>query len=150
GVALRGEVLAGHVAGVAAKVNWIFRIGVAIDDALAGVDRGSALGIDDGDLPRVATGILVGDSLDDLGGRQPLFEQRDGLGSVLAIRGGLRGHGADAGLCVRNRGARPKRARLDPDAELVGRGIEGDNRKGAEPRIGSVTGRRYARRLLSV
>ena len=42
-VALRGEVVAGDVAGVSAEVHEILGIGVAIDDALAGVDGGAAL-----------------------------------------------------------------------------------------------------------
>ena len=92
--------------------------------------------IDHGHLARVAPGIFVGDALDDLGRRQALLEQRDRLGTVLTVRRRLRGHGADARFRVRDGGAGPERARLDPDAELVGRGIEGDDGEGAEPRIG--------------
>ena len=71
--------------GVAAKVHGILWIGVAIDHALAGVDRRPALGVDDRHLTRVAAGIVVGDLLDDLGGTQALLEQRHGFGSVRAV-----------------------------------------------------------------
>ena len=81
-VALHGEILAGDVAGIAAEVNGIVRVGVAVDHALAGVDRRSALGVDDRHLPRVAAGIFVGDVLHDLGRAQPLLQQRDGLRTV--------------------------------------------------------------------
>ena len=144
-VALRGEVFAGDVAGVTAKMNEILRIGIAIDDALAGVDGRAAFGVDHGDLARVAAGILVGDAFDHFGRRQPLLEQRDRLGTVLPIRRRLRGDGADTRLGVRNRGARPKRARLDTDTKFVGRRIERDDREGAEPGIRNVRLRPYAR-----
>ena len=70
-VALRREVAAGDVAGVAAEVHRSFGIGVAIDDALAGVDGRSALRVDHRDLPRVAAGIFVGDRLTTSAGSAP-------------------------------------------------------------------------------
>ncbi len=66
-VALRGEVFAGDVPGIAAEMHEILGIGIAIDDALAGVDRGSPFGIDHRHLACIAAGIFVGDALHHLG-----------------------------------------------------------------------------------
>src|SRR5262249_36498196 len=74
-VALNGEIRAGDMAGVSAQVHWIVRIEVAVDHALARVDRRTSFRVDDAHLTRVASWILVGDSLDDFGRRQPLLEQ---------------------------------------------------------------------------
>jgi hypothetical protein len=98
------------MSGIAAEVNEVLGIGVPVDHALAGIDRGSPLRIDHRHLARVAAGIFVGDPLHHVGGRQSLFEQRDGLRAVLTVRRCLRSNGAHAGLRVRHRGARPERA----------------------------------------
>ena len=125
----------GDVTGPGTEVDLVRRISIAVDDPLAGVDRRSALGVDHPELPRVAARILVGDPFHHFRWSQPLLEQRDRLWSVLPIRRRLRGDCADAGLGERNRRAGGKGARLDGDAELVCRRIEGNDREGREPRI---------------
>jgi hypothetical protein len=111
-------------------------VGVAIDHAAAGVDRGSSLRIDHRDLPCVAARVFVGDALDHFVDWKTLFEQRDGFRPILPVRRRLRRHGADAWFRMRNRRPRAKRAGLHSNAQFVGCGIERDDREGAEPRIG--------------
>jgi hypothetical protein len=135
-VALDRKAPAGDVAGVTAEMNEIRRIGIAVDHAFAGVHRRSTFGVDDRHLARVPSRVLVGDALDDLLRRESLLEERDGLGSVLAVRRCLRGDRANARLGERDRRAGGERSRLNADAQLVRSRIERDDREGGEPRVG--------------
>jgi hypothetical protein len=125
------------VAGIAAQVHQIFRVVVAIDDALAGVAGRPARRVDHGHLPRVASRVVVGDAFDHLGGREPLLEQRDGLGAVLAVGGRLGGHGAHARLGEGHRRTGPEGARLHTDAQFLRGRVERDDRERAKPRVGA-------------
>ena len=82
------------------RLYGIVLVEIAIDDALSGVDRGAALRIDDGDLPCVATRVLIGDALDDVCWCEPLLEQRDRLWPVLTVRRRLGRNRADTGLDI--------------------------------------------------
>jgi hypothetical protein len=125
------------MSGEAAEVHRVVLVEIAFDDTFARVDRRTALRVDDGNLPAVAARILVGDALDDVRRGQALLEQRNGLRAVLTVCRRLCRNGPDTGLDIRHGRPRTKRARLHPDAEFLGRGIERDDRKGRKPRIRS-------------
>ena len=67
-------------------------------------------------------------SLDDLLGRQPLAQKRQGLRPVADVDHGLRGDGADARLGPEHAVADREDARLHSSADLARLGVEAEDR----------------------
>jgi len=111
-------------------------------DALgAGVYGGATLGVDHGDLPDVALGVVFEKLLECIGGGAALLQEGESLGAVRYFDEGLGGDCADAGLSPGHDGADGEVVRLDADAELSCFWVAGDDRIG-------VNGSAWARVVL--